>query len=325
MSQNWQPSADIETLKKRARILQNIRAFFVEKNVLEIEVPTLTSASVTEVHIDSIPVELFSGQAYMQTSPEYPMKRLLAAGMGDCFYLGKVFRQGESGGRHNPEFTMLEWYRLGFGIEELSQEVISLVETLLDVPCETQELTYAEAVSEYTGLGVFNSSIQDIKSVLHKYHIAIPDKIMDDHDIYLDLLVSTLVFPKLRSLTPDKKLITVINDYPISQAALAKIRMDEKGRKVAARFEVFVDGMEIANGYHEIQDAELLKKRFIRDNNRRKKLGKTEMPIDDYLLEAMHSGLPDCSGVALGVDRLMMLAMGKSTIQDVISFPLEQC
>lgn len=325
MSKNWQPSADIETLKKRARILQNIRAFFAEKNVLEIEVPTLTSASVTEVHIDSIPVELFSGQAYLHTSPEYPMKRMLAAGLGDCYYLGKVFRQGESGGQHNPEFTMLEWYRLGFNIEALSQEVVSLVKTILDVPCETLELSYADVVSEYTGLDVFNSSVQDIKSVLHQHHIVLPEKMMEDHDIYLDLLVSTLVFPKLRSVTPDKKLITVINDYPISQAALAKIRIDEKGRKVAARFEVFIDGLEVANGYYEIQDAEILKKRFISDNNRRKKLGKTKMPIDDYLLEAMHSGLPDCSGVALGVDRLMMLAMGKSTIKDVISFPLEQC
>ena len=202
---------------------------------------------------------------------------------------------------------------------------MNLIEKILDIPCETRELSYADAVSEYTGLDVFNSRVQDIKSVLHQHHIAIPDNMAEDLDAYLDLLVSTLVFPKLRTQTPDKKLITVINDYPVSQAALAQIRTDQKGRKVAARFEIFVDGMEVANGYHEIQDAELLKKRFISDNKRRNKLGKTEMPIDNYLLEAMHSGLPDCSGVALGVDRLMMLALGKSNIQDVISFPLERC
>ena len=320
----WQPTAQIETLKQRARILQNVRAFFAERNVLEVQVPSITSASVTEVHIDSIPIELLSGKAYLHTSPEYPMKRLLAAGIGDIYYLGSVFRQGESGGRHNPEFTMLEWYRLDFELEYLITEIIDLTEKIIPNISSIQTFTYAELLSEYTGVDVFTTSPDEIKEVLSSKGIDFPQDLENDVDLYLDLLVSTVIFPEFDNKNPSEKVITVIKEYPKSQAALAQIRLDKKGREVAARFEVFVDGLEIANGYQEVQDADELEARFVQDNLRRKSLNKSEMPIDNYLLDAMRSGLPNCSGVALGFDRLVMLALDKNDIKDVIAFPQDR-
>ena len=321
----WQPTAQIETLIQRARILQNVRAFFAERNVLEVQVPSITTASVTEVHIDSIPIELLSGKAYLQSSSEYPMKRLLAAGMGDSYYLGSVFRQGESGGQHNPEFTMLEWYRLEFELDDLITEVIDLAKETIPNISTLQSFSYAELVNKYTGIDIFNTNCDELQRTLTDNEIDYPQDLENDVDLFLDLLISTLIFPKLQSKNPKEKLITVLKDYPKSQAALAKLRLDEKGREVAARFEVFVDGLEIANGYQEIQDADELQARFVQDNLRRLSLNKPEMPIDNYLLEAMRSGLPDCSGVALGFDRLVMLALDQTDIKDVIAFPIDRC
>ena len=321
----WQPTAQIETLIQRARILQNVRAFFAERNVLEVQVPSITTASVTEVHIDSIPIELLSGKAYLQSSSEYPMKRLLAAGMGDSYYLGSVFRQGESGGQHNPEFTMLEWYRLEFELDDLITEVIDLAKETIPNISTQQSFSYAELVNKYTGIDIFNTNCDELQRTLTDNEIDYPQDLENDVDLFLDLLISTLIFPKLQSKNPKEKLITVLKDYPKSQAALAKLRLDEKGREVAARFEVFVDGLEIANGYQEIQDADELQARFVQDNLRRLSLNKPEMPIDNYLLEAMRSGLPDCSGVALGFDRLVMLALDQTDIKDVIAFPIDRC
>ena len=321
----WQPTAQIETLIQRARILQNVRAFFAERNELEVQVPSITTASVTEVHIDSIPIELLSGKAYLQSSSEYPMKRLLAAGMGDSYYLGSVFRQGESGGQHNPEFTMLEWYRLEFELDDLITEVIDLAKETIPNISTLQSFSYAELVNKYTGIDIFNTNCDELQRTLTDNEIDYPQDLENDVDLFLDLLISTLIFPKLQSKNPKEKLITVLKDYPKSQAALAKLRLDEKGREVAARFEVFVDGLEIANGYQEIQDADELQARFVQDNLRRLSLNKPEMPIDNYLLEAMRSGLPDCSGVALGFDRLVMLALDQTDIKDVIAFPIDRC
>lgn len=304
--------------------MQNIRAFFAARNVLEVQVPCLSSSSVTEVHIDSIPVKLLSGKTFLHTSPEYPMKRLLAAGIGDCFYLGPVFRQGESGEKHNPEFTMLEWYRIGFSIKDLAHEVIELAREIMDCDVEVQHYSYADVVHEYTGIDVFDTSVSEIQEVLNQKHIDIPGGLTDDFSSCLDLLVSTLVFPNLRSASEASRRITLIQGYPASQAALAKIQKDAQGRNVAARFEVFVEGVEIANGYDEVQDAELLAQRFLQDNQRRVALGKSPMPVDKYLLEAMRSGLPECAGVALGVDRLIMLALQKNSIKDVMAFPVER-
>ena len=321
----WQPTAQIETLKQRARILQNVRAFFAKRNVLEVQVPSITTASITEVHIDSIPIKLLSGNAFLHTSPEYPMKRLLAAGMGDSYYLGSVFRQGESGGEHNPEFTMLEWYRLDFELEYLITEVIDLAKEIIPNVSNFQSFSYAELVNKYTGIDIFNTNCDELQRIITDNEIDYPQDLENDVDLFLDLLMSTVIFPKLQSKSPREKQITVLKDYPKSQAALAKLRLDEQGREVAARFEVFVDSIEIANGYQEIQDADALEARFKQDNLRRLSLNKPEMPIDKYLLEAMRDGLPNCSGVALGFDRLVMLALEKNTIQEVIAFPIDRC
>ena len=321
----WQPTAQIETLKQRARILQNVRAFFAKRNVLEVQVPSITTASITEVHIDSIPIKLLSGNAFLHTSPEYPMKRLLAAGMGDSYYLGSVFRQGESGGEHNPEFTMLEWYRLDFELEYLITEVIDLAKEIIPNVSNFQSYSYAELVNKYTGIDIFNTNCDELQRIITDNEIDYPQDLENDVDLFLDLLMSTVIFPKLQSKNPREKQITVLKDYPKSQAALAKLRLDEQGREVAARFEIFVDGLEIANGYQEIQDADALEARFKQDNLRRLRLNKPEMPIDNFLLEAMRVGLPNCSGVALGFDRLVMLALEKKTIQEVIAFPIDRC
>lgn len=321
----WQPTAQIETLKQRARILQNVRAFFAKRNVLEVQVPSITTASITEVHIDSIPIKLLSGNAFLHTSPEYPMKRLLAAGMGDSYYLGSVFRQGESGGEHNPEFTMLEWYRLDFELEYLITEVIDLAKEIIPNVSNFQSFSYAELVNKYTGIDIFNTNCDELQRIITDNEIDYPQDLENDVDLFLDLLMSTVIFPKLQSKNPKEKQITVLKDYPKSQAALAKLRLDEQGREVAARFEIFIDSLEIANGYQEIQDADALEARFKQDNLRRLNLNKPEMPIDKYLLEAMRDGLPNCSGVALGFDRLVMLALEKNTIQEVIAFPIDRC
>ena len=325
MNNLWLPTAEIETLKLRARILQSIRVFFAERNVTEVQVPSITTSSVTEVHIDSIPLEIQSGIAFLHTSPEYPMKRLLAAGMSDCYYMGSVFRQGECGDRHNPEFTMLEWYRLNYSLEQLSEEVAELVQRVLATDVDVLTISYADAVAKYTGIDIFNTNFSEIEFVLKAHSIAVADNMGEDLDIYLDLLMSTLVFPNLCDAATQIKQITIINNYPATQAALARIRSDSRGHNVAARFEVFVDGLEIANGYHEIQDVAILEQRFIEDNKRRVRLGKREMPIDAYLLSAMENGLPDCTGVALGIDRLIMLALNKQDIKEVIAFPQERC
>jgi len=325
MTENWQPGADPKTLRQRARILQDIRVFFSRRKIIEVQVPLITSSSVTEVHIDSIPVQLQTENAFLHTSPEYPMKRLLAAGMDDCYFLGPVFRQGERGTLHNPEFTMLEWYRLNFSLEQLITEALDLIKSVLQTDVVEKRYAYAEALELFTGLDIYNISIDKIKNVLIDSAIDIPEDMHNELDSYLDLLMSTLVFPKLVDVSSKLKQITVIRDYPESQAALAQIHTNKDGQQIAARFEVFVDGLEIANGYQEIQDAELLELRFVNDNKKRKILGKGQMPIDTYLLDAMRAGLPDCSGVALGVDRLVMLALDKSAISEVIAFTQERC
>jgi len=321
----WQPTAQIETLKHRARILQNVRAFFAERNVTEVQVPAITTSGITEVHIDSITLDLLSEQAYLHTSPEYPMKRLLAAGFGDCYYLGSVFRQGESGTKHNPEFCMLEWYRVDFELEYLITEVIDLITEIIPSISNIQSFTYAEVVANYTGIDIFATSCDELKQVLKDNRIEYPQAVEQDSDLLLDLVISTLVFPNLDSKLAKEKNLTVITEYPKSQASLAKLKIDKQGREVAARFEVFVQGLEVANGYQEMQDAVVLESRFKQDNSRRKHLKKPEMPIDNYLLQAMQAGLPNCSGVALGFDRLLMLALDKTSIREVIAFPLDRC
>jgi len=310
---NWQPTASVGALIARAKINRQIRDFFHQLNVLEVETPLLNSAPVADPNIDPIEVQGTVGidRLFLHTSPEYSMKRLLCAGSGDIYSLGKVFRAGEAGGRHNPEFTMLEWYRLGFDHLELMQEVADLlVELLGDFP--QQSLSYQQAMIDYAQLDPFSASEQDIK------HTGIQLAGCDlelSRDGWLDIIMSHQVEQQLPA---DQ--FTFIHNYPASQAALAKVSVDDHGHAVAERFEVYFRGIELANGYHELTDPKEQQRRFEQE------LSGTDRPCDQRLLTAMTEGqLPACAGVALGVDRLLMLQGQCKSIAEVLSFDIRNC
>lgn len=316
--ESWCPSASTVNLRLRAELLKKLRAFFEARSVMEVETPALSHAGVTDRHLTSFCVQPpRSGYLYLQTSPEFHMKRLLAAGSGDIYQLCKVFRDGEAGRRHNPEFTLLEWYRVGFDHQRLMREVTELVSTLLpDRVAEPEYLSYREAFERYAGFNPFSGSPADCGAALQQHGITLP-AVELDYDSWLDLTAGTLVYPAL-----GEGGITFIYDYPASQAALARIRSDDP--PVAERFEAFINGMELANGFHELTDAEEQRQRFEQDLKLRAAQGLPAMPVDEHLLAALRSGLPACAGVALGFDRLVMLAANAGCIEDVITFPIER-
>ena len=275
---NWRPLASIEHLKQRAELLAQARAFLVARDVIEVQIPALAKDSITEPDVQSIEVP---GYGYLQTSPEYQMKRLLAAGMPSCYQLGPAFRHGEQGMLHNPEFTMLEWYRLGFDHNQLMYEVADLVDVLLG-PKPYQRLTYEDVVGKSKG------------------------RRRDALD---------LAFAKAcERLTPGRFFIT---DYPADQAALARINPDGQ---TAARFELVIDGIEIANGYWELLNADEHRQRFKTDSEIRQQRGLPAMALDEAFLAALEHGLPECAGVALGFDRLVMLGVGAKALSHVTAF-----
>lgn len=317
----WQPSASIDTLKQRAHILQKIRTFFIERGVMEVETPLLCHASVTDPHIQSIPA-LFQSLSshhtetcYLQTSPEYAMKRLLAAGSGPIFQLTKSFRQGEVGRFHNPEFTMLEWYRPGFDHHQLMNEMDALLQLVLKTPAAERK-TYTGLFAELLQIDAHHATIEELKACAahHQLHVAAD---IQDRDTWLQLLMSKYIEPRIGQEAP-----CFVYDFPASQAALAKIQPSTP--PVASRFEVYFKGIELANGFHELQDVHEQRKRFENNIAERKKLKMSPMPIDEFFLSALAHGLPDCSGVALGIDRLIMLAVHAAAIKDVISFDFER-
>lgn len=308
---SWQPSAEISALQERARLLQNIRAFFIQRNVLEVSTPIISSAANTDAHIDSIAV---AGDAhYLLTSPELPIKRLLAAGVGDCYQVGPVFRNGEVGRNHNPEFTMLEWYRLGFSMFDLIDEVEQLIAVYADRPLRIKRHSYQELFEEYLGFDVLETSAEKINQLLQEHDLWQAEQGLLDKDAALDLLFSQAVATQF----PEDQLTSVYH-YPASQASLAMINAQDP--RTAERFEVYWGALELANGFHELADADEQRQRFEHDNRERVNADKPAMPIDQYFIQALEKGLPDCSGVALGVDRLLMKIMNKQHIKDVLSF-----
>lgn len=315
-STDWQPSASRAALALRAELLKRLRHFFEERGVLEVDTPVLSSAAATDVHIHSISTQVNGRRRFLHTSPEFPMKRLLAAGYGDIYQICKVFRDGEAGRLHNPEFTLVEWYRTGFDHHRLMHEVADLLQILLGdkllVPA--QYLTYEQAFVLYAGLNPHQVSRQECEARATRYHIRHREL---DRDALLDLLGSHVVYPKL-----GKDGLTFIHDFPASQAALARVRPGPSA--VAERFEVFFAGMELANGYHELADAAEQAQRFNADNARRRTSGSVELPEDRHLLAALQHGLPDCAGVALGFDRVLMLAAGVDNIAQVLAFSTER-
>ena len=308
-------------LELRAQLNGFVRRFFLDRGVLEVETPILSVAANTDPNIESFATR-FSGPLddttqrvrYLRTSSEFFQKRLLAAGVGDCYELGRVFRDGEAGRRHNPEFTMLEWYRVGWDHRRLSQEVVELALGALALTGKqavVRKVTYRDLFCAGVGLDPFASAIDTLRSAMEGFDIRAPELLRDD---WLDLLLTHRIQPMF---PPD--CITVVFDYPVSQCALARVRADDP--PVAERFEVYLGTQELANGYHELTDATEQRARFENDNARRRQRGQAELPIDANLLDALEAGLPACAGVAIGMERLLMAMRGSDDIADVLAFP----
>lgn len=308
-----------EALVLRAALYRLIRDFFAGRGVLEVETPMLSEAGNTEPNIESFttafngPAAARPGSRWLRTSPEYPLKRLLAAGVGDCYELGRVFRNGEAGRRHNPEFTMLEWYRVGWDHLGLIEETVALVQAALAMVGRTaalRSLTYRELFVQALALDPFEAPVEDLSVPLAGFGIRGEGLTRED---WLDLLITHRIEP---AFPPDQ--ITVVRDWPASQCALARIRPGTP--PVAERFELYLGSYELANGYHELTDAAEQRARFEHDLARRRQRGQAEPPIDERLLNALSAGLPACAGVALGIERLLMQLAGTDDIRRVLAF-----
>jgi len=320
---NWQPTASIASLKARAKLLATLRAFFAAREVMEVETPQACRAGVTAPYLDNFTTHYTGPLApeglllYLQTSPEYAMKRLLAAGSGCIYQLAKAFRNGEAGRWHNPEFTMLEWYRVGFTHHELMDEVDALVQQTLKTN-PTKRMSYGGTFEYYLDIDPHHASVAELKKHAEQTGLPYPQS-MSDHnkDEWLQLLMTHLIEPQLGfDNTP-----VFIDDFPASQASLAQVRK-VNDYAVGERFELYVNGVELANGFHELTDASEQRQRFLADNAQRQQMGLPAVVIDEDLLAALASGLPACAGVALGFDRLFMLQQGFDDIAKAISFPL---
>lgn len=318
---DWQPSASRDALQLRASLNRQIREFFHAREVLEVETPVLSQAGNTEPNIASFAVE-FSGRTdgeprtrWLRTSPEYALKRLLTAGIGDCYELGRVFRDGEAGGRHNPEFSMLEWYRIGWDHRQLIEETAGLVQVSLALVGRTASLRvvrYRDLYRDALGVDPFTADNATLQAALGEVLIDPQGLVRDD---WLDLLLTHRLQPAFNA---DEMLAVV--DYPASQCALARIADAADGHPVAQRFELYLGSLELANGYHELLDASEQAMRFEKESGVRTSRRAVVPPTDTRLLAALASGLPACAGVALGVDRLLMAMLGTSRIADVLAF-----
>jgi elongation factor P--(R)-beta-lysine ligase len=314
----WQPTASLSALQRRAAMLAAAREFFAKRGVLEVETPILSAAAVSDPQIESLLTEVAGlGKFYMNTSPEYPMKRLLAAGSGDIYQICKVFRDEERGRWHNPEFTLIEWYRLGFDDAALMTEVEALIGDLL-APYRRLEpaerLSYSAALQRHAGVDAHIASDDELTAAAARHGIVCHGEL--DRDAKLDLLMGLVVGPRLGSARP-----CFICDYPASQAALA--RMKPGLPAVAARFELYLDGIELANGFHELVNAGEQRARFDQDLVLRRARSRVTPPLDERLLAALAAGMPDCAGVALGFDRLAALALAAPRLADAMAFTID--
>ena len=315
---NWRPAADIGRLRARAELLATIRRFFHGRDFLEVETPLLCQAGITDPAVEPLRVDRgrsVSAPRYLQTSPEYALKRLLAAGSGPIFQVARAFRDGEAGSRHNPEFTLLEWYRPEFDHHQLMAETADLVRECLGTS-EQEKCSYRDLFREILDIDPFTASLEALEAAARQ-HLDLGG-MSGDRDLWLDLLMSHLIEPQLKT-----RGLCFVYDYPASQAALARIVASDDVL-VGQRFELYVEGVELANGYCELTDPAEQRARFERDNARRREHGLPEHPLDEALLAAMAHGLPPCSGVALGVDRLLMLATSATDIRQVLAFDWER-
>lgn len=320
----WKPRASLATLRQRALLLAAVREFFGQRKLLEVETPSLVSHGVTDPHLANLGVELGNGRrCLLHTSPEFHMKRLLAAGSPDIWQLGKVFRGGETGRRHEPEFTLVEWYRRGFTLMEMAAETCALLNwlartagTALAAP---RYLSYQAAFLEFVGLDPLATDTGALRDCAVQRLGGAPAGSLAnpagaDRDTWLDFLMSHVVTPGLSATD-----VAVISHFPASQAALA--RLDPDRPAVAERFEIFVRGTEVANGYRELTDPAEQRARFQRDRQRRQRMGIADVTPDPGLLAALDHGLPDCAGVAVGFDRVVMVLLGLDAIQQCLAFP----
>jgi lysyl-tRNA synthetase class 2 len=305
-------------LKRRAELLANVRRFFSVRDVLEVSTPILSSAGPTAPYLDSFSTQFSAGNngktLYLHTSPEFAMKRLLAAGSGAIYQIATVFRNGELGRQHTPEFSMLEWYRPGFSLSELMAEVDALMQQVIGLPTAVI-FPYRDLFLQYLQLDIYQTDDETLKQLALERIAGLTADWQTDRDGWLEMLMSEVIEPQLKAL----EMPVMVTEFPASQAQLAKIEMNAEGHQVARRFELYAGGMELANGYDELCDATELRLRFEQDNQLRQQQGKPQMPIDENLLAAIQSGLPQCSGVALGLDRLMMLHMSVDNISQVQS------
>lgn len=317
---DWRPTATKETLQKRARILADLRAFFHARGVMEVEVPLLSAAAAPDVHLRSLATCVHrpgvgAETRWLPTSPEYPLKRLLCAGYGDVYTLGRVFRDGDESRRHQPEFTLLEWYRLGFDLHAMMDETAALLQTILG-PQPVLRLRYDELFARFAGIeSAFTAEAAAFRRALAAAGKEIAGVAPEDAPLWRQLVLTEIIEPQLV-----EQGVVFVWGWPREEAALAAL----SPQGYALRFEVYVAGMELANGYEELRAADAYAERFAQWNAERRRLGRPEMPVDERLLAALqaNNGLPACSGVALGVDRLVMAALGVEEIDAVVAFPV---
>ena len=314
----WRPTASLGALQRRAAMLTAARDFFAKRGVLEVEPPLLSGAAVSDPQIESLVTQVAGmGTFYLGTSPEYPMKRLLAAGSGDIYQICKVFRDAERGRWHSPEFTLLEWYRLGFDDAALMSEVEALIGNLLAPQRRlepAERLSYSAALQRHAGVDAHLAGDDDLTDAAIRHGIVCRAEL--DRDAKLDLLMGLVVGPRLGFERP-----CFICDYPASQAALARLKPGLP--PVAARFELYLDGVELANGFHELANAGEQRARFTEDLKLRRDHGQIQPPLDEHLLAALAAGLPDCAGVAVGFDRLVAIALGVPRLADAMAFTID--
>ena len=322
----WQPTLTWKNAQKRAQILQKIRQFFAERQVVEVETAALSQGTVTDVYLDAFTCKYNfladsavdqSAALYLQTSPEFHMKRLLASGYGCIFQIAKAFRHEESGRNHNPEFTMLEWYRIGFDQFGLMDEVAELLQVVLGGN-KALFSCYQDIFIQTVAVDPLTASFDELVEVLNKYDKSADWLIeMQDADLLLQFIFTEIIEPTIGIDQPQ-----FIYDFPIAQASLAKRSIDDP--RVAQRFECYFKGIELVNGFNELTDADEQQVRFEEDNAKRAAQGLPVKPIDENFIAALKHGLPQCSGVALGIDRLIMLVLNITNISEVQSFSIER-
>jgi lysyl-tRNA synthetase class 2 len=306
----WQPLASLRVIRERARLYRQIRAFFNVRGCLEVDTPLLLPATNTDANIHSLEVPLQQTRCFLQTSPEFAMKRLLAAGSDSIYQICHAFRDGEKGDRHNPEFSLLEWYRIGFDYQKLMDEIELLITSLDYRDCSFKRITYHQLFHHHLQIDIDHVSLLELRRICNS-RVAGAQTLDLDFDQCLDLLLGMVI-------TPAMKGYQFVFDYPISQAALARAKKDNAN--LAERFELFHDGLELANGFSELTDAAQQYARFEQDNATRKARGLPQYPFDEKFLAALEAGLPECAGVAIGLDRLLMVLLKLDSIEQVLSF-----